>query len=237
MWCLAILVLTENVSNEQQFHENLQRLNYEVFTSAQVLQQWRKTQKLEGWSELFSLLVISETISTEEADDIVRSISHDQMDFLRKVDTTPSEGSEQKLLEKGYGGWLMGTASLNQLRETLFAYRKKRWQSGTKNSTRPSFTSQMAVWDILKLNLSPVEEKMLRILMQHSTMTISRKDIIQEIWEDEPNNSNLSQLSYRIGSIKRKITHVFGLKEPIITDWRKGYRLSQEFCELFLDQN
>lgn len=231
---MGILIVTENIFNEQQLHQNLQRLNYEVFTSYEVLKNWRKYQTLGQWANLFSIIIVSETISTSESYQLIESVQNQEVVFLRKLDEEPSEVMAQELTTKGYNGWLSTTATLAELREMLFACRKVPAAIEPLHREKPIHS--ISAWDLLRMNLSTIDEKILQSLMEHGTTTISREELIQEIWESEPNNSNLSQLSFRVGRLKQNIQDTFGVEAAIVTDWRKGYRLSQEFHDLFLNK-
>lgn len=228
---MCILVLTENVFNEQPFYDNLQRLNYEVFTSFELLKYWRKYQNLATWLELFSVVIVSETISDATAEQLISSLNRLDVIFLRKLDQVPTETEAQELLAKGYSAWLSSQASLAEIREALFTYRERTSLASPSNNQIEH--SNIKIWDLLRMSLPTIDQKILRLLIKSGMQPVRREELIQEIWQTSPTNSNLSQLSFRIGRLKQNISEMFGIKQAIVTDWRVGYHLSQECYQLF----
>lgn len=231
---MRILILTENLFNEQSFQDNLNRLNYEVFVSSSVLSQWRENHFLENLLNTFSIIIVSETIAQSEASKIIASVEEQETIFLRKIESSPTKQLEAKLKEQGFEGWLAQEASLAELREILFKYRQRIVASKPTVVSGENASFNVQVSDILKLNLRVIDEKILFALIQNGKKIVSREDLIQSVWQKEADHSSLSQISYRITRIKENIFKVFGLSSAIVTEWGKGYRLSDEFFEAFV---
>lgn len=230
---MSILILTENVFNEQPFYNNLQRLNYEVFTSFELLKYWQKNKELSYLLDLFSIVIISETISLALANQIVKSLKKPELVFIRKLDQIPTETEAVELEAQGFNAWLSSNASLDDIRETLFAYREKTRISIT--STEESNHTNIKILSLISVSLTPTEQRILGILMKNGTQPVRREELVREIWHTMPTNSNLSQLSYRISHLKKVVSEMFGINEAIVTSWGLGYQLSQECYRLLSD--
>lgn len=225
----CILILTNNISNEKNFCGKIQQLNYEVFCSTLILNYWRENNSLGKWEDYFPIVMLSETVSDLEASELVKSVASKKTAVFRIVDTSVDEQKAEILKNEGFQEWITKNESFNELRELLFIYSAKQinQEKENKENKSPSISS----WKLLKIKLSPVEERILDVLIEAKAATVSREDLVKTIWREDPNNSNLSQVSYRIKRIKHSIEEVFDIPDGVVTDWRKGYRLNDEFYQ------
>ncbi|MBV7389776.1 helix-turn-helix domain-containing protein [Enterococcus sp. ALS3] len=168
-------------------------------------------------------------MSDLEASELVKSVASKRTAVFRIVDTSVDEQKAEILKNEGFQEWITKNESFNELRELLFIYSAKQinQEKENKENKSPSISS----WKLLKIKLSPVEERILDVLIEAKAATVSREDLVKIIWREDPNNSNLSQVSYRIKRIKHSIEEVFDIPDGVVTDWRKGYRLNDEFYQ------
>ena len=76
-----------------------------------------------------------------------------------------------------------------------------------------------------------------RLILAHTkNQLVSRKELCEYLWEEGETPSNMSQLSCLIHKIKRKFELAGITNEVIATLWGRGYRLNEEFCERYLDE-
>lgn len=222
-----ILILTEKIANENTFHEKLQRLDYETFVSSSVLRDWRTGQTIDDWIEYFSLLIISETIADADALSLLKATKEKNILLLRKLDESPSKEEKTKLDAQGFSDWIFSQASLVELRECIF-FLKKLEQATTGNLSLHQDTNLHKLMTTFRAKLSPITKQIFIELEKQKGHTISREQLSNQIW-GYCNNSTLSQLSSRIKSIKRNILDVFNYDNAINTDWKSGYRFSNDF--------
>lgn len=230
-----VLILTENISNENQFSKNLQRLNYEVFVSTSLLEIWRKTRTLSEDSRMFPLLILSETISNGEAEEIVLSVENQGFTFIRKVEEPPKEQVEAEWKTMGIDSWVTSQTTLESLRENFIQYRAKNSQE-TFQSEGAKDMQEIKANLFMLLRLAPIEEKIMTLLIDREGKLVSRDELVFEIWGTQATKSHLSQLSFRTGRIKKIIEDIYGIRSAILTDWNKGYRLDPYFYQQLTEQ-
>lgn len=200
-----ILLLTENIYIETEFQRRLQKLNYEVFLSTSLVDTWRRNPNSMPSLSIFQLVIISETIANVDAEALAAYFKEKPVALIRKADVAPSKQMETSWQETGFVGWLSNDLSMEELREKMFQYRDE-VPGGTENQEQVS--SKVA---IANLNLSVMQKQLLEMLLARKGEIISRQEIGQELWHEEPNASNLSQISYKIGQIKQKIEQTYGI--------------------------
>lgn len=220
-----ILLLTENINLETKVQNRLQKLNYEIFLSASLLEKFRDQRPLRQLGDLFPIIIISETIANHEAEILANYFSSSVTVVIRKTEEPPSQQLENKWQAAGFVGWISNDLSMEQLREKLFQYRR----TGLVEKSDLLKVAPEAVLD--NLHLSAMEKELLQLLLDRKDEVVSRRDISLKIWKEEPNPSTLSQISYKIGRIKHKIRQTYDIPSAIVTDWRKGYHLDPDFIQ------
>lgn len=225
-----VLLLSENISIENHFYENLQRLNYEVFSSASLLEVVKKKTSLANFLNIFQIIIVSETISKADAKVIIENLEDFSGVILRKTDEVPLDKKEQEWQAEGFTGWVLNSYSLEALREKMAKYKELGKQ---QEDLQPQRNLSL---ELLEMKLTPSERTILSTLMTYEAEIVPREILCEALWGEKANASRLSQLSFRIGKIKEKIANDLGVVNPIVTVWKKGYRLQGDFYQE-LDQN
>jgi len=80
-------------------------------------------------------------------------------------------------------------------------------------------------------NLTNVEHKILKILLEHRDHTVTKDDIIRYVWDDDTSATD-NALGIHITRLRKKI-NCGGQIDIIETIWGIGYRLNFRLCEIF----
>lgn len=221
----SILVLTKNLLVEQRLQEQLQRLNYEVYCSVDFLNQLLVGNDIEYIFNIYPTIILSETISNHEIQQILTNITGEDRAVLRKFGGEPTNKEKEQLKLLGIDDYIIEGDSLDQLREQLSEKLVKFENDWSKTLIIHQMKKKTNLKDI-KIKFSKMEKKTLQRLIESNGESVSRQEMCAFLWNDEPNNSHLSQLSLLIKRLKHKLVEE-GFDEDIIeTIWGYGYRLS-----------
>ncbi|MGM0213614.1 helix-turn-helix domain-containing protein [Enterococcus sp. AZ109] len=233
-----ILLLTKNILSNQVLQEKFQQLNYEVWCSARLVEQVQQFSTPPTVIQQFQTVVFSKTISDSEVEGLLEFFSRYSIAILRETETLPSPEEQTKWLELGMHDWLLETDNLIDLREKL---------SQTKITVMKNMESSKRVVSFSKVNvkkdidpsqvqLTGRERKLLDVLIKAEGNLITRTELCEKIWSDGKTSSNMSQLSCMVNRIKRKFKD-HGIEENIIlTQWGKGYQLSESFYQQYAER-
>ncbi|MGG5372424.1 winged helix-turn-helix domain-containing protein [Enterococcus sp. AZ196] len=238
-----ILILTKNLLIEQELQQQLQHLNYEVLCSVEMLNQIKMSiQEMNITDENqrnfqknllinYQAIILSETISDNEIQELVPNIQLNKQILLRKLVEEPSKKEKERLNDLGIIDWLLIDHSINSLREQL-SEKLAIYQNEESNiiflyqeAGLPSDVVQ------LKRSLSKREKATLECLFKAKGKVVSREDLCTYVWNETPSNSRLSQTSMLIKKIKKKMGKFGFNEEAIQTVWGEGYLLSDEVTE------
>ncbi len=226
----SILVLTKNVLVEQRLQEQLQRLNYEVYCSADFLNQLLMGIEVDPIFDIHQTIILSETVANQEIQQILDTLLKQDRVVLRKFGGDPTDKEKEQLRSLGIHDYLIDGDSLDQLREQL-AEKLAKFEN---NQPRTVLIHQMPGKKDLKdlrIKFSKMEKKTLQRLIEAKGESVSRQDMCTALWDDEPNNSHLSQLSLLIKRVKHKLELEGFEDEAIETIWGYGYRLSPKVAQ------
>ena len=238
-----ILILTKNLLIEQQLQSQLQHLNYEVLCSVELLNQLKMSVQTMKDNEdgqrnfkrkfliNYQAIILSETISDNEIQELVSNIQLTKQVLLRKLVEEPGKKEKERLKDLGIFDWILVDNSINSLREQLSE--KLSPYQGDESNIIYLYQDEGLTNDVtqLKRSLSRREKATLECLFNSQGKVVSREDLCTYIWNEAPSNSRLSQTSMLIKKIKEKMGKYGFNGETIQTIWGEGYVLSKELSD------
>lgn len=225
---MQILILTKNVLAEYELQNRLQILNHEVFCSVRLLSLLKKEIRIS----YFDLVILSNTLSDQEAMEALESLKKMNYPILRKFETEQSVEVEEFWMNHKVDG-LIASHSLEVIREVIS---KKYLANRTFTQMNQLLTQKetnhlKAKKTISELNLTSMEHKLLKYLYFTEGKIISRTELCEHLWKKQPTQSKLSSLSALIKNIREKL-QIRNIPGNIIqTMWGRGYQVTSEFYE------
>lgn len=243
-----VLILTKNILAEQKIQQKLQSLNYEVYCSANYLNNLYKKVETFEFLKFFEYIILSETICESEVTQLLPLLKEHSINIIRKVEAKITETDQQYLKEKILNAIISNEDSLDELRECLSKLRNQLGGIGYYHENKgyiqlsekvslitPNFLEQNVIspkenYQYLEAihYLSQTELKILSILIQSGNKVVTRETICHEIWNEEVSDSHLASLSSTITRIKNKFEQTSLKNKAIQTLWGKGYRINPE---------
>ena len=236
-----VLILTKNVLSEEQMVKQLHYLSYEVLCSSDLNQTLKQGKNLSIFS-YFQVVMVSETLSNSELEQMLPTLSKYPVSVLRiGVEETMDDTRDWR--REGIQGWVPKDAPIETLREILIQAAQASVESLLTNNQVVAFpmNKEEAVTSLVRSvydSFSKTEKRVFeRLILAHAkNQMVSRKELCEYLWEEGDTPSNMSQLSCLIHKIKRKFELAGITNEVIATLWGRGYRLNEEFCERYLDE-
>lgn len=233
------LILTKNRVTEEEIVGKLQRLNYETLCSFDLLYHIQKYASSPFFS-YFRWIVLSETLCNEEVELILEQLKGYPVFLVRVVEKSMDEEEIAYWEGQGLAGTLLKNASFEEIREKISEIQKimlKKQQKLNQNGLYKQTDK-----DGLKIfisRLSKTERKLFDSLLSvySKGITLSRVDLCEQLWADGATPSNMSQLSCLINKLKHKLEECGFTGETIITMWGRGYKLSSNFSELWIQHS
>ena len=235
-----VLILTKNILTEETIISKLQRMNCEVLCSADMLQRLQQGA-VSPFISYFQWVILSESLCHSEVEQLLTLLKHYPLMVLRIVENEPSEEDQAYWHEQGIADWLTKDTSYESLREKMNDLNRQLEQELISGSQILSFPHpverpEQNELKLLLKSLSKTERKVFECLIDTypKNGVLSRKELCDHLWRDGDTPSNMSQLSCLINKLKRKF-ELHGITgETITTLWGRGYRLSEEFYEYWL---
>ncbi|GCF95691.1 transcriptional regulator [Enterococcus florum] len=231
----SILFLTKNVLGEQEWQERLYRLNQEVFFSSNLVHKILFEEDDLSILKCFSIVILSHTITNDEAQRLVAALKNKRVAVLRVCDSEGSEGELRRYQTKGYKGILCLKGTLSELRERLSQLNLEQQQTKVIHfQTREKQRTQEIDYHLrfekgLSI-LSPMERQLLKVLLKQGQKTTTREALCQLLWSEcSSKNSQLASLSNMVSNIRTKFLRAGILETMVNTDWGAGYSLSEDF--------
>ncbi|MFR3685766.1 MAG: helix-turn-helix domain-containing protein [Enterococcus sp.] len=236
-----ILILTKNLVLEQELQKQLQYLNYEVFSSVELLEGLKASRRqtdtqndtLQRYLLNYQAIILSETIADSEIRELLPILKSEKWGLLRKLGNKPNTNEEEQLKSLGVIDWLFTDQSIDFLREQL----SEKLTPYQKDETNIVFLykndSIQETGNLvqLKRSLTKREQTTLDCLIRSKGGVVSREDLCSHLWNERPNNSHLSQTSVLIKRIKMKLEIAGFDPEMIKTIWGSGYTLKKGVFE------
>lgn len=233
---------------ERQLQEQLQRLDHEVFVSKYLFEE-SQYQFLTGkLINFFHLILISETVTDGELLRILPILKQQRKIVFRKSEIELDKVDQEYWIDQGIQGWISCDTKIERLREQLskiiendFLEQKNVIAREKGGLTMLQFR-QPPIQKMKEIKLSDCkfannEKRLLGVLINKRNELCSREEICKVLWESEPTNSKLAQLSSLIKKMKRRFKNLEIYEEMIQTKWGKGYMLTDSFFEYFIDDD
>ncbi|GCF95322.1 transcriptional regulator [Enterococcus florum] len=202
-----ILIFTQNILNEKEIQQNIQRLNYEVFVS-ESLSDFSTAKEILDY---FSVIIMSETLSNATTEQLVPKLIEDHHILIKK------EGKLEERVVIGHRTirTIDAKISLEELREVLISFFPVKTVVAEEPKARREFPS-----------LNRLDMKVLAGLEMQNGHAVSRSDLCGLVWgSDYKISSKLSQLSIIVKRINQKFAAENIQDVYIDTIWGVGYKL------------
>lgn len=236
-----VLILTKNVLSEEQMIKRLHYLSYEVLCSSDLISALQQGKSVPIFS-YFQVVMVSETLSNSELEQMLPTLNKYPVSVLRIGEEETTDDSRDWCRE-GIQGWVPKDAPIETLREVLIQAAQAAVESRLLNNQVVAFpmSEKEKVTSLVRSvyeSFSKTEKRVFeRLLLAHiKNQLVSRKELCDFLWEEGDTPSNMSQLSCLIHKIKRKFELAGISNEVVATLWGRGYRLNEEFCEQYLDE-
>ncbi|MGM0113142.1 helix-turn-helix domain-containing protein [Enterococcus sp. DIV0187] len=224
-----ILILTKNLSVESHLQEQLQKLNYEVFTTTSIRDIWVHSQRMDNLVKSFRWIFLSETITEEEAKAFAQQFQFNVDCLVRIVGEEPSEESVSEWNTWHISDWILTNTTLERLREKL-THKALLYQVALTDGKQrtPVYEKELVLEQKKRtfplyfsdVHFTKLEKKIICRLMAATNQTLSREQLCHG-WSSNNINSKLSQLSSAITKIKKKVMDAYGIEDAIRTMWGK----------------
>ena len=238
-----VLILTKNTLSEENMVRKLQQLNFETFCSTDLLYRLQQSTALPFLS-YFQWVIFSETLCDEEVEQLLRQTKGQPLLTLRITESQPTEEEQVEWKNYGLADWILSEATFTTVREKMNGLQKqlqKEITTGRQILTFPVSDSAFGNKGLETLirSLSKTEKKVFENLIQAYPRSgvLSRRELCEQLWCDGETSSNMSQLSCLINKLKRKFEQHGISGESITTLWGRGYKLSNEFYEYWMQSS
>lgn len=227
-----ILILTKNVSADEELEKMLKSLNYEVLISQQLYQSFSKRES--ALAQIFGIVIFSKTICDNEMERLLQTLKESQLKFLREDTKRPELEQEEYWRNLNINGWLVLNDSYHLLRETLYQLHQIEESVEIKNTAvKNDFSNLKKVVRSLPKN----EKLVMKILYESKDSSITREEIAEKMWPQKVTNSRISQVAQLIQRIRQKFARFNLGKDFIVTNWGFGYQLDKKFYEIIQAQD
>ncbi|MGG5373339.1 winged helix-turn-helix domain-containing protein [Enterococcus sp. AZ196] len=217
-----ILILTKNSLAEQPLQNTLQRLNDEVYCSSRLFFEIDRCSDLFSF---FSLVILSDSISTIEISHYWSSLKKSKLPIIRKGNKALVRQSDYDWMIEEIDDWIEDQMSVAEIVDMVTKYTIKPKETVTSkggSSTDPSPYSDVSYYQFVS-SLSSKEQQFLLRMYEAQGETVSREQLCERLWNREPTNSSLCQLSTIVHRLKNKLSLVGLNEQDIKTLWGKGY--------------
>lgn len=218
---VRVLIITRNVLAEQDLQIKLQRSNFEVYCSFDLLFDAQTSSKIIDY---FSVVIFSDTISNLEFSRCYSIFKKRGLSILRKGNRNDLINSEFSYLIDSIDDWIDSNISNVNVTEKISQFTNKR---SITDSVPYEFDDRKKEINAEKFyfSLSANEKKFLYHLYQTKKKGeyLSREKLATLIWESNPTNSNYCQLSNLANRINQKLRLCHFPEGELTTSWKKGY--------------
>lgn len=248
-----VLILTRNILAEQEIQQKLQSLNYEVYCSATVFESYQQQQpEMSHFFKYFQYVVLSESICESEMTALIPLLRQHSLSIVRKVETLLTKMDQNYLENEELHAIISTEDSIDELRECFYHLRSKTMgrredhfrndkvvqlsgkvslmRSNTLQPTEMTDETKLQIAEVLH-RLSPIEIKIVSILIEAESQVVTREELCHRIWNDGISKSHLASLSSTVTRIKSKFEQTNLESVAIHTLWGKGYRVNQRLFE------
>lgn len=218
----SILLLTANISTENEFYCNLIHLGHDVFCTRQVFLDLSDSKLAAVEIQRFKQIIISETISNMSMNNILTALFdiHYSGKVYRKMENSEYESTiPQNDNSVEIEDFILCSFSIEEIRETLAADIKYIQEETPKKTLNQS---------IKYIKFSSLEKKLLFILINAKGTPIHRSELALLLWENKLTSSAGTHLSTLVKKINKKVLDATGEIKFVETMWKKGYLINPE---------
>lgn len=217
---MTVLLLTKSFSYEQEFVKMLNFLGHEVLCSRQVFLDIYNQEEFTKDLDYFDTVIVSETISDEEAITCLSLLEKFRCSVVRKTLADLDDDMLAKWKQRGVSAFISQETDFEELREKL----------SNKDQKKPKVEPVLAKEKDITLenfdySLTKQEYKAFRLLEQSKGKYITREDMCYALWNAAPSKSKESRLSGIIKSLKKKMAEYDLDETQLKTSWGNGYCL------------
>ncbi|MGK0607326.1 winged helix-turn-helix domain-containing protein [Enterococcus gilvus] len=221
-----IVLLTKNILFELPMQQKIQKMDYELFCSSDLLENWLSSEAEYNYVQLFSAIFVSETITKSELRVLLLGLKEYGLPVIRLTETTPETEEKAEWQRLGISSWLLNDCAAEELRETIDLELLSRTPS---TSIKQLIVGSSVYLEGIKL--SEKENELLSLLVERPNQAVPREELSETIW-GKTTNSTKAQLSLLTAKINSKFKHLIPDAELVKTLWGQGYFIEESCCSL-----
>ncbi|MBO0455111.1 winged helix-turn-helix domain-containing protein [Candidatus Enterococcus murrayae] len=230
-----ILVLTKNVLVDQEFQNELQNLNYEVFCSSYLFYQlFAGNLDVIKVISSYSIVIFSETIADVDLKIYLEKLKNSTVSIVRKGGAKLTNEELEKWNLLGLHSFFYDGMTKMEIREQLSTLMMKQ-NNVVGVNTKDEATIKKDFSKLSRVRLSMLERRLLETLYQHSNESLSRKELCKYIWDEHMGTSRSVHLSNLVGKVRKKLIKIGFSEQCIRTDWGYGYQISDEVYQWYAE--
>lgn len=226
MHMCQVLLLTKCSFAEQELEQQIRLLGHEVYTTSALIDLLKQQTVEDAFFDYFQLVLLSETIPECEKQELLPQLLGQNLKIVQKVEQQLSREELHQAQEQGISCFVAAGASMAVLRELLTIPKNEQSYQFKQISHMKRKKTELS-----HIRFTNMEQALLENLIQANGEIISREELCVKIWNNQPTNSNQSQLSCLVKKIKRKLKEAGFNSECLETFWGKGYRLNKKLFE------
>ncbi|MEO1770250.1 helix-turn-helix domain-containing protein [Candidatus Enterococcus ferrettii] len=230
-----IILLSSCPYAEQSFEKNLKLLGHEVFCTSQLNHELNFHGTGKQLFHFFEYVFISETISDEQTKSIIEELDSLPLTIIRKVSQQPTKQKVSEWEMQGISNWLLNISNIEEIRDKMVLASKEMVHK-RRTTSKPCLSHLEKENLFFQLHWTKTEKRIMDAFLKNEGMFITRNRLCELVWNSECTQSRLSQLSYTINKLKKKLKDVGINEEMITTSWGKGYQLNPTLSELLQQQ-
>lgn len=239
-----ILILTTNCLVEAETQACLQRLNYEVFCSASIVELLQYHFALADVVQYFQVVVLSETLSDDTVMKLLPTLLEYGPLILRKTCTLPEREQRDHWAALGINDWVIYNELIDGWREKLSTVSEQPEGTGKgmqvlSKVAPPAVDTSYFLADLYS-ELTDQERLVFTRLLNQQTPLVTKEEICQMLWPGAAVDTKLAHISIVIKQLKQKIMVQGYGRKAIRTRRGFGYLLDDEFRDfmsLSLDES
>lgn len=232
---MRILILSHNILGDQNFQQNLQKMNYEVMVSSSVFLELCCHQPDDALLSVFPIVFISETFTDAEVKQLLPDLVTRNVTVIRRVYSVPAETEMAQWRGQGLTRTLAVEANQLEIRE-LIEDISEQMHLETESVLAPrSYKCKTPQANLFsKISFSSLERKIIELLYEKKEETASIEEIGEVLWPAKAmNHSRKTQVYASISQIKNKLAKYDKNAEYVLSKWGQGYILMDNFYEDF----
>lgn len=209
---MNILILDKNINNCERLNAQVLSWGNESYISSSMCKVLKTARGPSVIRAIFPVIIFNEALSDEECGNILKNITQRFEALIRISNKVASEVEICQWREMGFTHWIYTKKTDTELKSILSLL-----EGGI--TTKYSNITQTA-------NLSDLEKKLFRYLVEAEGNLISREKLCKKIWGTEVSSAKLSYLSIMVTNIRLKFSSIGYPRNLIVTKWKKGYKLN-----------